>query len=80
GEILVNYGAIVFGGYLAMYLSLLILLYRISKRTMDKNEKMIAQTLTISLFVFAMASISPSSVLALNYHWMLFAFSIGFIT
>jgi len=80
GEILVNYGAIIFGGYLAMYLSLLILLYRISKRTMDKNEKMIAQTLTISLFVFAMASISPSSVLTLNYHWMLFAFSIGFIT
>ena len=80
GEILVNYGIIVFGGYLAMYLSLLVLLYNISKKMVSKNERMIAQTLVTSLLVFAMASISPSSVLTLNYHWMLFAFCIGFIT
>lgn len=78
-EIMVNYGAIVIAGYLAMYVSVLYILFTISKKKTDTKISMISEALTTSLVVFSLASISPSSILTLNYHWMLFAFAIGFI-
>ncbi|MCA0986856.1 O-antigen ligase family protein [Guptibacillus algicola] len=78
-EIMVNYGAIIISGYLALYISVLYILFNISRKKYDDNVSMISEALTTSLLVFSLASISPSSVLTLNYHWMLFSFSIGFI-
>ncbi|WP_085522146.1 O-antigen ligase family protein [Tuberibacillus sp. Marseille-P3662] len=78
-EIAVNYGIFVFIGYLVLYLSLLISLYRIYKSTDNGKEKMICEALLGGMFVFIFASISPSSILTLHYQWIFFAFTIGFL-
>jgi teichuronic acid biosynthesis protein TuaE len=40
---------------------------------------MVSEALLGAFITFLIASISPSSVSNLNYHWILFAFAIGFI-
>jgi teichuronic acid biosynthesis protein TuaE len=78
-EILVNNGVLIFIGYILLYLSLIIKIFYLYKTAENPVSKMIAEALLGALFVFAFASISPSSVSNLNYHWMLLAFSIGYI-
>lgn len=78
-EILVNYGVLVFTVYVLIYISLIYKLYHIYKRTSVVTIKMISEGLFMCLITFALASISPSSMMALPYNWLLFAFVIGFI-
>ncbi|WNF22638.1 O-antigen ligase family protein [Mesobacillus jeotgali] len=78
-EILVNNGVIIFIGYMLLYLSIIIKIFHLYKKAENPVSKMISEALLGALFAFAFASISPSSVSNLNYHWMLLAFSIGYI-
>ena len=43
------------------------------------TEKMICEALLVSLVGFFLASISSSSIMAFNPHWLLFAFSLAFL-
>ncbi|MEK5444527.1 O-antigen ligase family protein [Fredinandcohnia sp. FSL W7-1320] len=78
-EILVNYGLLIFTIYVLIYLCLIYKLYHVYKNALTKNIKMISEGLFMGLITFALASISPSSMMALPYNWLLFAFVIGFI-
>jgi teichuronic acid biosynthesis protein TuaE len=78
-EILVNHGLVIFVGYIILYLTLTYNLYSIFKSTQSKINKMVSEALLGAFITFLIASISPSSVSNLNYHWILFAFAIGFI-
>jgi len=78
-EVLVQYGVFIFTGYLLFYLSLIIKLYAIYYRLSDKTERMICEGLLVGLVGFSFASISSSSIMALNPHWLFFAFSLAFL-
>lgn len=78
-EIMVDYGIIPFVGYVVLYLSLIILLYRHYKQAKDKHDKMISEALVAALVAFSLASLSPSSMMILTYQWVLFAFAIGYL-
>ncbi|WP_394186936.1 O-antigen ligase family protein [Metabacillus halosaccharovorans] len=78
-EILVNNGVLVFVGYIILYLTILINLYSIFKTVNNRLEKMVCEALLGAFIAFIIASISPSSISNLNYHWILLAFAIGFI-
>jgi teichuronic acid biosynthesis protein TuaE len=78
-EVLVQYGVFIFTGYLLFYLSLIIKLYAIYYRLSDKTERMVCEGLLVGLVGFSFASISSSSIMALNPHWLLFAFGLAFL-
>ncbi|WP_170843821.1 O-antigen ligase family protein [Mesobacillus persicus] len=78
-EVFLHYGFFVFVGYLLVYLWLMVKLYRIFKESITWEDKLIAQSLCTSLVAFSVASISPSSLMTLNYAWILFALAIAFI-
>jgi teichuronic acid biosynthesis protein TuaE len=78
-EIMLNYGVIIFILYVLLFFYLINRTYRIYKSIKSSNEKMVAEGLLLALITFSLASISPSSIMTLNYNWMLFAFAISFI-
>ncbi len=78
-EILVNYGVVVFIGYILYYFSLFRNLYKIYFRLKDRLEKMICEALILGLFGFLFASISSSSIFALGFNWLFFAFALAFL-
>ncbi|MBM4760885.1 O-antigen ligase family protein [Bacillus sp. B15-48] len=78
-EVFVNYGIFVFVGYLLMYFWLMIKLYWIYKASISWKYKLISQSLCTSLVAFSIASISPSSIMTLNYVWILFGVAIAFV-
>ncbi|MGB9879532.1 MAG: O-antigen ligase family protein, partial [Anaerolineae bacterium] len=78
-EILINYGVFVFVGYVAVYLSILWRLWRAWRKAANREERMIAEALLLSLIGFSVASISSSSIMAFNPNWMLFAFALAFL-
>ncbi|MBY6037078.1 O-antigen ligase family protein [Fictibacillus nanhaiensis] len=77
-ETMVNYGILIFAGYLLLYMGLIYYLFYIFREA-SGNSRMIAEALCTALIAFFLASISPSSQITLNYLWLLFAFAIGFI-
>lgn len=78
-EILVNYGALVFTGYIVMYLSLIKRIWEIWRASKDRRSKMISEALLVSLVTFFLASTSSSSIMAFKPQWYLFAFAIAFL-
>lgn len=78
-EILVNYGAVIFIGYVLLYLWIILQLFRIFRQAHTTQMKMISEGLLGGMIVFSLSCISPSSQISLNYLWLLFAFSISFI-
>ena len=78
-EILADYGLFIFIGYLFFYLGLIYNLWRTWHKISNRQEKMICEALLISLIGFSLASISPSSIMALEYHWIFFAFVLAFL-
>lgn len=78
-EILVNYGLLVFAGYLLFYFGIIFNLWKIFKKSLSKIEKMICESLLVSLVGFFFASMSSSSILAFTPQWLLFAFALSFI-
>ncbi|BCB05761.1 hypothetical protein KH172YL63_38940 [Bacillus sp. KH172YL63] len=78
-EIFSNFGLIIFVGYVLLFSTLITSLYRFLKKSTDDSEKMITEGLLFALITFVPASISPSSVSNLFYHWVLIAVSVGFL-
>ncbi|MGM0843751.1 MAG: O-antigen ligase family protein [Bacillota bacterium] len=78
-EIFVNFGAVIFIGYVLLFVGLIYHIYRFSKVTESRFEKMICHALLGGMITLAVASISPSSMSNLNYYWILLAFALGFV-
>lgn len=78
-EILVNYGILVFIGYIIFYLSIIWKLRKIYYEKLSANEKLICEGLLVSLIGFFFASLSPSSIIAFRPQWFLFAFALTFL-
>jgi len=78
-EILVNYGIIIFAGYVAMYFWLIWSLLRNLKVARDSWERMIGEALLVALIGFALASVSSSSIMGFIPSWMLLAFIMAFL-
>jgi len=78
-EILIDYGLLVFAGYLMFYGSLVRQLWRIWKSTGKGSNRMITEALLVALVGFLVASISSSSIMAFNPQWLLFAFALAFL-
>lgn len=78
-QILVEYGVLIFVGYLLVFISLVILLYRLYKRAQTNQQKMICTALLGGLFAFPLASISPSSIMGFKFQWVFIAFAIGYL-
>lgn len=78
-EIMINYGIFVFVGYVAVYIGIIRGLWRFWRKTADRRERVIAESLFLALIGFSVASISSSSIMAFNPQWMLFASAIAFL-
>ena len=78
-EILVNYGVIIFFGYISFYIGIIMNLLKIFQKNILKIEKMICEALLVSMVGFFVASMSSSSILAFKPQWLLFAFALSFI-
>jgi teichuronic acid biosynthesis protein TuaE len=75
-ELLAEFGVFIFLGYLLMYLSLLMGLWRSRKRLMNE-QLMICDALILSMIAFSIGAISPSSVYAFLPHWLLLSMSLA---
>lgn len=78
-EILVNYGILIFFGYILFYIGIMFNLWKIFKKNLSKIEKVICEALLVALIGFSVASMSPSSILTFKPQWLLFAFALSFI-
>lgn len=78
-EILVNYGIIIFIGYIIFYFSLIFKLGKIYFRKISSKQKRISEGFLVSLVGFSFASLGPSSIIAFKPHWLLFAFALSFL-
>jgi len=78
-EILANYGIFIFIGYLLFYFNLIYNFWKIWHQKLNINEKIICETLLLSLIGFSIASISSSSIMAFKPQWFLFGFSLAFL-
>lgn len=78
-EILVNYGILVFIGYLFLYFGLLRSLYQIYRKTKFPQYKLAAQGLLVSMVGFSVASLSSSSIISFIPQWLLFGCALALI-
>ena len=78
-EILASYGIWIFAGYVIFYSALVLELYKIYKKLVDENEKMICEGLLLSLIALFFVSFSPSSIMTFKPQWFLFAFALAFL-
>lgn len=78
-EILINYGIIVFIGYVIFYVGIIQNLWKIYRGRQTREEKMICEALLVSLVGFFFASISSSSIMAFKPQWLLFAFALSYL-
>ncbi|OCA88268.1 hypothetical protein A8F94_10740 [Bacillus sp. FJAT-27225] len=78
-ETLTNYGFIIFLLYSCLYFSIVYHLYYYWRKARDKNMKMLLEAFFMGMVVFSIASLGPSSIMGLNYHWLLIGLSICLI-
>jgi len=78
-EILANYGVFIFIGYIFLYFNILRNLWRIWHRVIEKWDKIICESLLLSMIGFAIVSISSSSLMTFNPQWLLFGFALAFM-
>jgi teichuronic acid biosynthesis protein TuaE len=78
-EILANYGIFIFAGYVILYISIFLNLWRAYKRINFQTEVMICEALLVGLVSFFMASISSSSIIAFPPQWIFFGFCLTFL-
>ena len=79
-ELLADYGLAILAGYVLFYLGLVRGLWREWKRTVSRGQRMVCEGLLLSLVTFSVASVSPSSVMAFDPHWLLFAYALAFLS
>jgi len=75
-EVLVNYGVLIFGGYVAVYIGIVRDLWHVWRRARARGERVIAEAVLVSMVAFAVASMSSSSIMAFNPNWILFALAL----
>ncbi|MDQ0218432.1 O-antigen ligase domain-containing protein [Peribacillus cavernae] len=78
-EILVQYGFIAFAGYVITYIWMIVTLLKLFFKSTNNQDRSLSEALCTTIVVFSLASISPSSIMTLNYSWVLWAFAIGYI-
>ena len=78
-EILIDYGILVFVGYIIFYIGIIQNLWKIYRKRQTIEEKMICEALLVSLVGFFFASISSSSIMAFKPQWLLFAFALTYL-
>ncbi|MGG3571984.1 O-antigen ligase family protein [Bacillus gobiensis] len=78
-EILVNFGLVIFLGYVLLYAFLFIQLYQFYGKGLGRNEKMLIEGTLVALVSFLVSSISPSSVSNLFFHWVFLALAISIV-
>lgn len=78
-EILVNYGVLIFTGYVVLYGAIFLHLWLAYKRGINPTEKMLCEALLVGLVSFFMASIASSSIVAFSPQWIYFGFCLAFL-
>lgn len=78
-EILVNFGLVVFLGYVVLYVFLFYQLYRFYGKGLGRSEKMLIEGTLVALVSFLVSSISPSSISNLFFHWVFLALAISIV-
>lgn len=78
-ENLANYGFIVMLLYLAFFLSLLYALWKVRKQSPHIAIKSMAEAMICLLVAFPISSISSSSLIAFNPHWLIFGFMLALV-
>ncbi len=78
-EIFVNFGILIFLGYILLYAYFIWFLFRNYNRKMQSKDKLIIEALLGALVCFIVSSISPSSISNLFFHWVLISFVIATI-
>ena len=78
-EILINYGILIFIGYVMFYIGIIRNLWKIYRRERTRDQKMICEVLLVSLVGFFFASVSSSSIMAFKPQWLLFTFALAFL-
>lgn len=78
-EILINYGILIFIGYIIFYIGIIQNLWKIYRLTSTREEKIICEALLVSLMGFFFASISASSIMTFEPQWLLIAFALAFL-
>ncbi len=79
-EVLVNYGILVFMGYLVMYLTILLSMFKAYQQAEDSRQKQISQALLLALVAFPIGAISTSSLFTFFPQWILFGLSIAYLS
>ncbi|WP_404330002.1 teichuronic acid biosynthesis protein TuaE [Mesobacillus maritimus] len=77
-EIIGNFGVLVLLGYLTMYGYLFLSLYKIYRER--EQHRALFEALMTALIAFLVASISPSSVSNLYFHWVFLGFVIATVS
>lgn len=77
-ELLIDYGIFIFAGYILFYLRLIRELWQAHKNSAG-TQRIICESLLVSLVGFSVASLSPSSVMAFIPQWLLFASVVAFL-
>jgi len=77
-EILADYGIFIFIGYLAFYFGLINNLWK-AWRHASVQEKLICESILLSLIGFPLTSLSPSSIMGFEPHWLIFGFALAFL-
>lgn len=78
-EILVNYGIIIFFGYIVFFICICLNLYQAYFKIKTKEEKMICESLIVALVIFVVGCVSPSSIMTFMPQWLLIAFALAFL-
>lgn len=79
-EVLVNYGVLIFFGYVAFLAGMIYWIYHMLRTHKDDHKmKVIGVGILGSLIGFMVASISSSSIVAFKPHWMIYAIGLSYI-
>jgi len=78
-EILVNYGVFVFIGYIILYYKLFRSFFKLYFRLDSGFERAACETVLLGLAGFLFASTSSSSIIAMRFHWLFFAFTLALL-
>lgn len=78
-QVLVEYGVLVFGGYLLVLIALLWSLLMAARKASDERMRSLGAALFCSLVGFFFASISPSSIIDLPAHWAFLGVCIAYV-
>lgn len=76
-EVLLNYGILIFIGYVTMYLGIIRRLWLTWHSTLDMTVRLFTEPPLLALIGFSIGVSSPSSIAAFHPNWMLFAFALA---